>query len=105
MLEDLASLEVLEGAPDFANLLKKRFSSILVHNRFFEDFVPNHNYDVIILAHVLEHVKDPVEIFRRVGQWLTSSHSRIISAVPNSRSLHRQAAVAMGLLPFEKSMG
>jgi 2-polyprenyl-3-methyl-5-hydroxy-6-metoxy-1,4-benzoquinol methylase len=46
---------------------------------------------------VLEHVVDPVSILRLCGQWLSGS-GRILAAVPNKDSVHRQAAVEMGLL-------
>jgi 2-polyprenyl-3-methyl-5-hydroxy-6-metoxy-1,4-benzoquinol methylase len=57
----------------------------------------------VILGHVLEHVDDPVAILRQVRGWLAPG-GRVLAAVPNSRSLHRQAATLMGLLPFEEAM-
>ena len=51
---------------------------------------------------MLEHVQDPVGILTRQG-WL-SEEGRVLAAVPNSRSLHRQAAVIMGLLDFEEQL-
>jgi 2-polyprenyl-3-methyl-5-hydroxy-6-metoxy-1,4-benzoquinol methylase len=51
----------------------------------------------------LEHVLDPVDILSRARRWL-GTNGRVMAAVPNSRSLHRQAAVLMGLLPFEESL-
>ena len=50
------------------------------------------------VVHVLEHVQDPVDILRRAGRWLAPG-GKILAAVPNALSLHRQAAVLMGLLP------
>jgi 2-polyprenyl-3-methyl-5-hydroxy-6-metoxy-1,4-benzoquinol methylase len=44
-----------------------------------------------------------VLILKRAARWL-SPDGRIFAAVPNSRSLHRQAAVIMDLLPFEEAL-
>src|ERR1700737_2507626 len=57
-----------------------------------------------ILGHVLEHVENPVDILSRAKQWLEPSRGRVFGAVPNSRSLHRQAAVIMGLLRQEDQL-
>jgi len=51
-------------------------------------------------GHVLEHVDDPVAVLRLVKSWLKPG-GRVLAAVPNARSIHRQAAVIMGLLPYE----
>jgi 2-polyprenyl-3-methyl-5-hydroxy-6-metoxy-1,4-benzoquinol methylase len=66
--------------------------------------MPNQKFDNIILGHVLEHVADPVNILVRAKQWLKSDSGRLFAAVPNSRSLHRQAAVIMGLLISEDAL-
>ena len=52
---------------------------------------------------MLEHVADPVQILSLAKTWL-NPEGRILAAVPNARSVHRQAAVLMGLLPFEEAM-
>ena len=55
------------------------------------------------MGHVLEHVIDPVSIIELAAKWLAPGGC-IFAAVPNSRSIHRQAAVTMGLLEQEDSM-
>ena len=50
------------------------------------------------MGHVLEHVQDPVDILLRARGWLKPG-GLIFAAVPNAQSLHRQAAVIMGMLP------
>lgn len=94
------AITVVEGSALFCDSLKKRFPRIEVVHSLFEDFSPAGQYDNIVLGHVLEHVQDPVDILRRARRWL-SPRGRIFAAVPNARSLHRQAAVIMGLLPSE----
>lgn len=95
----------VDGADFFVDSLKKRFANINAYTSLFEDFVPpqNKKYDNIILGHVLEHVENPVGILKFCTT-LLSRGGVILSAVPNSHSLHRQAAVKMGLLKSEDTL-
>jgi 2-polyprenyl-3-methyl-5-hydroxy-6-metoxy-1,4-benzoquinol methylase len=97
------ALTVVEGSSRFCESLRTRFPAASIRHSLFEDYEPASSFDNIILGHVLEHVLDPVGILARAHRWL-SKDGRIMAAVPNSRSLHRQAAVLMGLLPFEESL-
>jgi 2-polyprenyl-3-methyl-5-hydroxy-6-metoxy-1,4-benzoquinol methylase len=54
-------------------------------------------FDNIILGHVLEHVIDPVNILSLCKKWL-KNNGLILASVPNKNSIHRQAAVEMGML-------
>jgi len=107
MTGDLASLgqplTLVEGAAPFCESLKARFPQAEVVNALFEEFRSATNFQTIVLGHVLEHVDDPVDILTRAKAWLADG-GRIIAAVPNARSLHRQAAVLMGMLPFEEAL-
>ena len=53
---------------------------------------------------MLEHVEDAVDILSRAKEWLRLKTGRLFAAVPNARSLHRQAAVIMGILPEEDTL-
>jgi 2-polyprenyl-3-methyl-5-hydroxy-6-metoxy-1,4-benzoquinol methylase len=97
------SLTVVEGSKAFCQALAERFPGVRVAHSLFEDFVPARTFDNIILGHVLEHVEEPTAIVRRAVGWL-SPQGRILAAVPNSRSLHRQVAVLMGLIPSEDAL-
>lgn len=96
-------LTVVEGAGQFCEDLRRRFPKANVVHSLFEDFQTEERFDNIVLGHVLEHVADPVAVLRQTKSWLKPG-GRILAAVPNARSLHRQAAVIMGLLPFEEAM-
>ena len=96
-------LTVVDGSAAFCDSLAKRFPSVNVVHALFEDFEPPHRIDNIVLGHVLEHVADPAAIVARARRWL-SPRGRLLAAVPNSRSLHRQAAVMMHLLPAEDAL-
>lgn len=97
------SLTCVDGSKTFCDALKARYPQLTVTNSLFEDYEPDQTFDNIVLGHVLEHVIDPVEILKRVRTWL-SPNGIVLTAVPNALSLHRQAAVLMGLLDTEKSM-
>ncbi len=94
---------VVDGADFFIKHLREKFPQIKGVVSLFENFVPEQKYNNIILGHVLEHVMDPVQILKLCSQWL-SDDGVIVSAVPNSNSIHRQVAVIMGLLDDEKQL-
>jgi len=97
------NLSTVEGSAVFCESLRERFPKLRVIHALFEDFETEESYDNILLGHVLEHVKDPVRILSQAKEWLAPG-GRILAAVPNARSLHRQAAVIMGLLKHEKDL-
>lgn len=97
------ALTLVEGSSLFCDDLSKRYPEAKVVNALFEEFEPEEKFDTIVLGHVLEHVEDPVDIVSRAGKWL-KPEGKIFAAVPNARSVHRQAAVIMGLLPQEDAL-
>jgi 2-polyprenyl-3-methyl-5-hydroxy-6-metoxy-1,4-benzoquinol methylase len=97
-------LTLVEGSRLFCKDLKQRFPQVEIVHALFEEFQPNQLFDNIILGHVLEHVQHPVNILSRAKEWLRPGTGRLFAAVPNARSLHRQAAVLMGLLPHEDAL-
>ncbi|MFB0934323.1 MAG: class I SAM-dependent methyltransferase [Propionivibrio sp.] len=97
------SITVVEGSTVFCESLRHRFPAIRVVHTLFEQFDPEDRYDFIVLGHVLEHVQDPEWLLKRARSWL-NPEGCIFAAVPNARSLHRQAAVIMDLLPQEDAL-
>ena len=96
---------VVDGAEVFVEALKKRYPKIHGYAKLFENFdAQGKKFHNIVLGHVLEHVENPVEILSRCKDLLPKSGGRIVAAVPNSNSIHRQAAVLMGLLKHEKQL-
>lgn len=91
------TLTIVEGAgelvaaiPDAPNLRK-------VHS-LFEEFNPGNTFQTIVMEHILEHVDSPQELLNRALSWL-APEGKILIGVPNGHSIHRLAAVKMGLLP------
>jgi 2-polyprenyl-3-methyl-5-hydroxy-6-metoxy-1,4-benzoquinol methylase len=97
-------LTLIEGSGLFCVDLRRRFPQANTIHSLFEEFEPNELFDNIILGHVLEHVEDQVDILSRAKRWLKPGVGRIFGAVPNARSLHRQAAVIMGILREEDAL-
>jgi 2-polyprenyl-3-methyl-5-hydroxy-6-metoxy-1,4-benzoquinol methylase len=91
-------LTVVDGAATFCDELARRHPGATVVCSLFETFEPARTFDTILMGHVLEHVDDPRRILARARDWLAED-GVLIAAVPNARSLHREAAVIMGLLP------
>lgn len=99
LVDDFEAVVAIDGADEYCKEVKNRLSSdnLTVVCSLFEEYKPDQQYDTIILAHVLEHVKNPVTLLERAGTWLRDG-GRIIIIVPNGNSLHRQVGSKMGLI-------
>ena len=91
-------LTLVEPSETLCEKLRQCFPRAQVIRTLVEDFIPSERFDNILLCHLLDHVRDPEQVVRMAGSWL-SPGGKIIAIAPNSESLHRQAAVRMGLLP------
>lgn len=100
--EDFNELHIVEGSLDLLNMIPE-YENVKKSHSLFEDFESVEQYDTIIMSHVLEHISDPVFVLRRIKQWLKPG-GRILVAVPNAKSIHRLAAVQMGLLETEYTL-
>jgi len=97
------SLTVVDGSSTFCRELEVRFPEATVVNALFEEYTPQQQFDTVVLGHVLEHVLDPVGLLRRIRGWVAPG-GVLLAVVPNAQSLHRQAAVLMGLLPTANAL-
>lgn len=92
------AVDVVEASADcIATASKKTGSTVTFHHSTFETFEPTRRYDNIFLIHTLEHLDHPVEVLRRIREWL-SQHGRLFVAVPNAHAASRQIAVSMGII-------
>jgi 2-polyprenyl-3-methyl-5-hydroxy-6-metoxy-1,4-benzoquinol methylase len=95
-------VSLLEGSGHFAGQLRSKFPHLPIESSLIESYSPGASFDFVVMGHVLEHVLDPLDAVRRAYAWLRPG-GILLAAVPNARSLHRQAAVSMGLLADETS--
>jgi 2-polyprenyl-3-methyl-5-hydroxy-6-metoxy-1,4-benzoquinol methylase len=97
------SLTVVDGSERFCESLRERFPRAEVIHSLFEEFEPGREFDAIVLGHVLEHVADSRQLLAAAREWL-KPEGKVYAAVPNARSLHRQAAVMLGMLGDEHEL-
>jgi 2-polyprenyl-3-methyl-5-hydroxy-6-metoxy-1,4-benzoquinol methylase len=103
LLGRFSKVTAVDGSAAFCEKLRRELPSVEVVHALFEELAPAERYDAVVLSHVLEHVDDPGALLRRVRGWVAPG-GMVCGAVPNARSLHRQAAVILGLLGDEREL-
>lgn len=96
LVNEFEMLDLVEGSLDLLQQIPFH-KKIRKHHAFFEEYETDEKYDTIIMSHVLEHVKNPIQVLRRIHNWLDGDGVFLIS-VPNAKSIHRLVAAEMGLL-------
>lgn len=100
LLDHFDEVTVVDGSQVALDEVKKKFPSDKLHvvRSFFEDMDLNgQKFSTVVLAHILEHVDDPVVVLKSAAKFLAPDGVMIID-VPNGDSFHRQIGVKMGLL-------
>ncbi|PYS46233.1 MAG: class I SAM-dependent methyltransferase [Acidobacteria bacterium] len=96
LLPHFTRLTVVDGSQELLARINDAPNLVKVH-KLFEEFVPDQPFNTIVMEHILEHVEDPVSLVSRVKEWLARG-GKLLVGVPNAHSIHRLAAVKMGLL-------
>ena len=96
LLGDFKELTIVDGAAQLLERIPQAPNLTKVHS-LFEDFKPSQTFNTIVMEHILEHVDNPVDLLARVKGWAAPG-GRLLLGVPNGHSIHRLAAVKMGLL-------
>ena len=96
LLAAASELDVVEGSPVYAEQVEKQYAGKLKMIRsFFEDYKPQQRYEAVVLANVLHHLDNPVDLLKHIaGAWMKKG-SVLHLTVPNMTSFHRQLGVAM----------
>ncbi|AVH64256.1 class I SAM-dependent methyltransferase [Nostoc sp. 'Peltigera membranacea cyanobiont' N6] len=96
LVQDFVDLTVVDGSEELLESIPNAPNLTKVHT-LFEEFQPQNKFNTIVMSHILEHVAEAVALLQRVKHWL-ASEGKILTVVPNGHSIHRLAAVKMGLL-------
>jgi len=94
--DDFERLTVVEGAANLLNQIPDYDNVVKIHS-LFENFEPDRRFNTIVMEHILEHIDSPVDLLKRATPWLAPG-GKILAGVPNGNSIHRLAAVKMGML-------
>lgn len=100
LLKDFRDVTVIDGSQILIDKLAAEFGNVTAVSELFERWQPGRQFDTIVLNHTLEHVADPVATLTSAAAWLAPG-GVVCASVPNARSVHRQAAVLLGMLPVE----
>jgi 2-polyprenyl-3-methyl-5-hydroxy-6-metoxy-1,4-benzoquinol methylase len=96
LVNDFEKIHLLEGSETLLQQIPE-YDNIVKHHAFIEEFSTHLKFDTVIMGHVLEHIENPLQVLKLIYQWLSDDGIFIVS-VPNAQSLHRLAAVEMGML-------
>jgi len=102
LVNDFKELTVVDGSKYLLSKIKK-FKNITKINELIENLDTKEKFDTIILSNVLEHVKHPNTVLKKIKKLLNNS-GRFIISVPNADSIHRLVAVEMGILKKKTSL-
>ncbi len=90
---------IVDGASSVIKQFREKhpqFSGELILD-YFESYIPEEPFDVIVMGFVLEHVNDPDLILTRYRQFLKPD-GKMYVAVPNAKSLNRRFGLELGLI-------
>jgi 2-polyprenyl-3-methyl-5-hydroxy-6-metoxy-1,4-benzoquinol methylase len=99
LVREFEQVVAVDGAKKHCEQVRQRFEvdNLSVVCSLFENYQPTQQFDTVIMAHILEHIKDPVKLLARAEDWLRDD-GRIIVIVPNGNSLHRIVGSEMGVI-------
>lgn len=99
LCEHFERVTAVDAAQTTVDILAGRltYENVIFAQSYIEEFESSDKYDVIVMSHILEHLKDPVLALKKV-KGLMHKDTILYISVPNANSLHRLVAVKMGLL-------
>lgn len=100
------TVTVVEPSPVFAENARRQaidYPNARVIEGFIEDQQIGENYGMVLLSSVLHEVVEPESLLKAIHQ-LCGQDTLLHINVPNANSLHRQLAVAMGLMADVKEI-
>jgi len=98
LYEQCNKLSIVEGSKLLTDLACVNLKNAKSYFSLFEEFDTEEKFDLIIATFVFEHVDNPVELLKKMKNWINDD-GKIIIVVPNKESIHRRLSVLMGLQP------
>ena len=80
------NIEGVERDPVAVDVARPRTRCAIWEGDFFEIALPQRQYDLVVLSHVLEHVPDPIRALKRIKD-LLAPDGRVVLFYPNPDSL------------------
>lgn len=74
---------------------RERLPAVEFHEALIEEFTPTEKFDSIFMINILEHLSDPVDVLRKVAEWLNPG-GVIVAQVPNADAVNRRINEFMG---------
>lgn len=90
---------VLDASPAVIENFKRRFPdcNAEIVETYFENFVSDDKFDLIVLGFILEHVDNPVEIMSYYKRFLAPQGTMFVT-VPNAEVMNRRLGYLAGML-------
>ncbi len=106
LLERFKRVTGVDAAQTLLNTIRKQSESerLELVCSMVQDYEPKSQFDTIIMGHFLEHLDDGIPVMRQALDWLNPG-GRLLVCESNADSLHRKAAVIMGLLESVTELG
>lgn len=100
LLENFKQVTIVDGSDEYLTQNKKHnngyTNSTYIHSNF-EDLGLTKKFEDIVLAHILEHVEDPINILKLSKKW-ANKDTLFHIIVPNGFSFHRRIGVELGMM-------
>ncbi len=89
----------VDGSQNICEVTRNRIKAdnLKIICSLFENIEFSKEFDTVLMAHILEHVDQPIELLKKVGNWIKKD-GVVLICVPNANSVHRQLGLKMGLI-------
>ena len=96
---------IVEGSREIITKFKSKRGAerIEIVHSYFEEYVTEEKFDVILMGFVMEHVSDPHLILQRFRRYLNTDGSIFIT-VPNAHALNKRFGYEAGMLKTYDSL-
>jgi ubiquinone biosynthesis O-methyltransferase len=89
----------IDGSNDKIEIARSKeyLCKVNFQHEFVENFKSDVKFDTIIMANIVEHLDNPVNVLKKLRNYLKDNGILIIS-VPNAPAFHKRIALSLGLI-------